>query len=152
MCFDGSTLADLLELEQLAAARAAAAYERPFAPDGEKSDSELRGSNGGGPGGANKLAQHMALFRGVGRMLGVKAVANKEALRSQLEQLAVLRAEVIAKLGTHKARESLLELRKYRRPPRVAAQVCPFLSSRRCLRHVCLLHHRYLPAISSLVV
>jgi hypothetical protein len=127
-CFDGTTLADLLELERIAADRVAAS-KLDSSQDCDGKDSEDgHDSGGGGVEGANKLAQRMALFRGVGRMVGVRALADKAELMVQLEKLAALRAELIAKLGTRKARESLLELRKYRRPPRAAAQVCLLLS------------------------
>lgn len=46
-------------------------------------------------------------------------------MQEQLERLAELRAQILEKMQSRQVKDSLLELRKYRRPPRAAAQVQP---------------------------
>lgn len=54
-------------------------------------------------------------------------------LQEQLERLAELRAQILEKMQSRQVKDSLLELRKYRRPPRAAAQV--LTSTCHCLVH-----------------
>lgn len=69
------------------------------------------------------LAARMAMMNAIVRMVGIHVLVRRRLLEQQLEQLSRLRADVIAKFETKAVKDSLLELRKYRRPPRVAAQV-----------------------------
>jgi hypothetical protein len=49
--------------------------------------------------------------------------SSPACMQEQLDHLAALRAAVLEKMQSRQVRDSLLELRKYRRPPRAAAQV-----------------------------
>jgi hypothetical protein len=44
-------------------------------------------------------------------------------VQEQLDGLAVVREQMLEKMQSKQVKDSLLELRKYRRPPRAAAQV-----------------------------
>ena len=58
------------------------------------------------------------------RGLCLQARTRRNVLEEQIAKLRELRQAVIAKLGSRQVKDSLMELRKYRRPPRAAAQVC----------------------------
>ena len=68
-------------------------------------------------------SQGMKKLKAASKFIVLNGAARAKLLREQLAKLAELQAELLAKLQSKKVKDSLLELRKYRRPPRAAAQV-----------------------------
>lgn len=73
----------------------------------------------------SRTASHLRLLRGAARLVGLNAMARRHALEAQLTRLNELRLDVVRKMNSKAVKDSLRELRKYRRPPRAAAQVQP---------------------------
>lgn len=71
----------------------------------------------------SRTASHLRLLRGAARLVGLNAMARRHALEAQLTRLEELRQGVVRKMNSKAVKDSLRELRKYRRPPRAAAQV-----------------------------
>eukprot|EP00892_Ulva_mutabilis_P009077 jgi/Ulvmu1/6541/UM003_0175.1 len=71
----------------------------------------------------SRTASHLRLLRGAARLVGLNATARRHALQAQLTRLEELRQDVVHKMNSKAVKDSLRELRKYRRPPRAAAQV-----------------------------
>lgn len=71
----------------------------------------------------SRTASHLRLLRGAARLVGLNAAARRHALQAQLTRLLELRQDVVRKMNSKSVKDSLRELRKYRRPPRAAAQV-----------------------------
>lgn len=69
------------------------------------------------------IKSRMALLNATARIVGLGRLTRKTLLEEQLSKLDELRKQLLAKFRTKQVRDSLLELRKYRRPPRAAAQV-----------------------------
>ena len=81
------------------------------------------GGGGAVASGGHSLGARMRMMNAIGRVIGLHVVARRRLLQQQLDKLRELRTEVIRKLDTKQAKDGLMELRKYRRPPRAAAQV-----------------------------
>lgn len=109
VCMDGAVpLAELLAESASAAADAVAALAAaPSLPEEPVS----------------RTASHLRMLRGAARLVGLNAAARRHALQAQLTRLEELRKDVVRKMNSKAVKDSLRELRKYRRPPRAAAQV-----------------------------
>lgn len=117
--FDGQSLADLRECDRIAAERAATERSSPT----PSTPTSRAATPQDLPPGDRDMTSCMNMMRGIACTVGLQAVARRKLLEGQLSKLAELRLEVITKLDSRQVKESLIELRKYRRPPRAAAQV-----------------------------
>lgn len=80
---------------------------------------------------------HLRMLRGAARLVGLNAAARRHALQAQLTRLEELRKEVVRKMNSKAVKDSLRELRKYRRPPRAAAQVLVLMPHPSTCSHSC---------------
>jgi hypothetical protein len=129
VCLDGRCLADLVigassmnSHHSKTASLASTLSEKVESTEASAFDGKNEVSNPSNGGIQQRAGHNLRMLRAAGRMLGLNALAQRRMLESQLDKLFGLRGEVLMKLQSRQVKDSLLELRKYRRPPRAAAQ------------------------------